>query len=48
MFIILRRLRVSAELVIYPGEGHVNSKPKHVLDAHRRINGWFKTYLKEF
>lgn len=46
MFIILRRLRVPAELVIYPGEGHVVSKPKHLLDSHRRINLWFKTYLK--
>jgi len=46
MFIILRRLKVPAELVIYPGEGHVNSQPKHVLDTHRRINGWFKAYLK--
>jgi dipeptidyl aminopeptidase/acylaminoacyl peptidase len=41
----LRDHGVETELVIYPREGHGVSEKKHVLDIHRRIAEWYKSYL---
>jgi dipeptidyl aminopeptidase/acylaminoacyl peptidase len=42
----LRALHVPAQLVVYPGEGHLFNKPADQLDVSRRIVGWFDHWLK--
>ncbi|HZO92224.1 MAG TPA: S9 family peptidase [Candidatus Baltobacteraceae bacterium] len=42
----LRDLHVPAELVIYPGEGHLFSKRADQLDVMRRLVGWFDTRMR--
>jgi dipeptidyl aminopeptidase/acylaminoacyl peptidase len=41
----LRDRGVPTQLVIYPGEGHLFSKPADQLDVARRIAGWFEKWL---
>jgi dipeptidyl aminopeptidase/acylaminoacyl peptidase len=42
----LRALGVPAELVIYPGEGHLFQKPANQRDVTQRVAGWFDRWLK--
>jgi len=42
----LKDLHVPAQLVVYPGEGHLFYKPADQIDAFRRIAGWFDHWLK--
>lgn len=42
----LRELHVPAQLVVYPGEGHLFGKPADQVDVFRRIAGWFDRWLK--
>jgi dipeptidyl aminopeptidase/acylaminoacyl peptidase len=42
----LRALHVPAQLVVYPGEGHLFNKPADQLDVFRRLAGWFDRWLK--
>lgn len=43
----LKTLGVPAELVVYPGEGHMFRNPEHQRDAMRRTVEWFDRYLKK-
>ena len=42
----LRDRNVPAQLVIYPGEGHLFYKPADQQDVFRRITTWFDKYLR--
>ena len=42
----LRARNVPAQLVIYPGEGHLFYKPADQQDVFRRITAWFDKYLR--
>jgi dipeptidyl aminopeptidase/acylaminoacyl peptidase len=42
----LKDLHVPAQLVVYPGEGHLFKKPADQLDTLRRVAGWFDRWLK--
>ena len=42
----LKDLHVPAQLVVYPGEGHLFKKPADQLDTLRRVAGWFDHWLK--
>jgi dipeptidyl aminopeptidase/acylaminoacyl peptidase len=42
----LKELHVPAQLVVYPGEGHLFNKPANQIDVARRITGWFDRWLK--
>jgi dipeptidyl aminopeptidase/acylaminoacyl peptidase len=42
----LKDLHVPAQLVVYPGEGHLFGKPADQLDVSRRLVGWFDRWLK--
>jgi dipeptidyl aminopeptidase/acylaminoacyl peptidase len=46
MYIALRERGVTAELVLYPHEGHGFHDPKHVVDARVRTLGWIDRFLK--
>jgi dipeptidyl aminopeptidase/acylaminoacyl peptidase len=41
----LRDLGVPAQLVIYPGEGHLFYKPADQQDTFKRVTGWFDKWL---
>jgi dipeptidyl aminopeptidase/acylaminoacyl peptidase len=43
----LKRHGVPTQLVVYPGEGHGFSQPKHRQDELQRLLEWFDKYLKE-
>lgn len=45
-YLALRRLGKTAELVIYPGEGHGLSEPSNRADGLRRELAWFDRFLK--
>jgi dipeptidyl aminopeptidase/acylaminoacyl peptidase len=42
----LRALHVPAQLVVYPGEGHLFFRPADQLDVSRRIVGWFDRWMR--
>ena len=46
MYQALRTLGVPAELVIYPGEYHVLTRPSFLVDRSRRYLEWMDRYLK--
>ncbi len=49
LFVALRRLKRTVEMVRYPREGHELSRsgePKHRVDRITRIIGWFDTYCQ--
>lgn len=49
LFVALRRLKRTVEMVRYPREGHELSRsgePKHRVDRLRRIVDWFDTYCQ--
>jgi dipeptidyl aminopeptidase/acylaminoacyl peptidase len=45
LFMALRRLGVTTELVVYPGEFHVFSTPSYNKDLYERILAWFGKYV---
>ncbi len=48
LYLGLRRLGKTCELLIYPGEAHTMwKKPKNQIDLTKRIKQWFRKYLKE-
>jgi dipeptidyl aminopeptidase/acylaminoacyl peptidase len=46
MFLALKRLGRTTELVIYPGEYHEFKTPSHIQDRLQRILAWFNHYVK--
>jgi dipeptidyl aminopeptidase/acylaminoacyl peptidase len=42
----LKERHVPAQLVVYPGEGHLFNKPADNADVALRIAGWFDRWLK--
>jgi dipeptidyl aminopeptidase/acylaminoacyl peptidase len=42
----LKTLGVPTKLIIYPGEGHLFSEPKHQVDRLNQTIAWFDKYLK--
>jgi dipeptidyl aminopeptidase/acylaminoacyl peptidase len=46
MYMALRTLGVPAELVVYPGEYHVFTRPSFLKDRAERYLAWFDKYLK--
>jgi dipeptidyl aminopeptidase/acylaminoacyl peptidase len=42
----LKDQHVPAQLVVYPGEGHLFYKPADQIDVFRRIVGWFDRWLQ--
>ena len=50
IFVALRRLNRSVQMVRYPRDGHELSRsgePKHRIDRLQRIAGWFDRHVKE-
>jgi dipeptidyl aminopeptidase/acylaminoacyl peptidase len=45
MYQSLRTLGVPAQLVVYPGEHHVFTRPSFVLDLAERESGWLDRYI---
>lgn len=46
MYMALRKLGVPTQLVIYPGEFHVFTRPSFIKDRADRYIAWFGKYLK--
>jgi dipeptidyl aminopeptidase/acylaminoacyl peptidase len=46
MYQALRTLGVATELVVYPGESHVFTRPSYLVDRFERFLGWMDRYLK--
>jgi dipeptidyl aminopeptidase/acylaminoacyl peptidase len=42
----LKRLGITTELVVYPGEGHEFETPSYNKDLYERILDWFATHVK--
>jgi dipeptidyl aminopeptidase/acylaminoacyl peptidase len=42
----LRSFRVPAQLVVFPGEGHMFTDPKHRVELQDRTLAWFEKYLR--
>jgi dipeptidyl aminopeptidase/acylaminoacyl peptidase len=47
MYQALRTLGIPAELVVYPGEHHVLTRPSFIVDRWQRYLGWMDKYLAE-
>jgi dipeptidyl aminopeptidase/acylaminoacyl peptidase len=45
MYAALRTLGVPAQLIVYPGEHHVFSRPSFVKDAAERMSAWLDRYV---
>jgi dipeptidyl aminopeptidase/acylaminoacyl peptidase len=45
MYQSLRTLGVPAELVIYPGQHHVFTRPSYLKDMAERMSAWLDRYL---
>jgi dipeptidyl aminopeptidase/acylaminoacyl peptidase len=46
MYMALRTLGVPTELVVYPGEFHVFTRPSFIADRAERYIAWFAKYLE--
>lgn len=46
MFLALKRLNKTVNLVLYPNEGHVLMKRKNIIDSSNKIKTWFDYHLK--
>jgi len=46
LYMALKRLGRTTELVVYPGEFHVFSTPSYVKDLAQRVLAWFDTHVK--
>src|SRR5438067_701132 len=42
----LKTLDIPTQLIVYPGEGHLFTKPEHQADRLDQTIGWFDKYLK--
>ena len=47
LYIVLKRMGVPTELVVYPGQGHVWSVPSYNRDLYERYFAWLKRYVLE-
>ena len=47
MYQALRTLGVPAQLIVYPGEYHVLTRPSFLLDRFRRYLDWMDKYLRD-
>ncbi len=47
MYQALRTLGVPAQLIVYPGEYHVLTRPSFLVDRFRRYLDWMDQYLKD-
>ena len=47
MYQSLRTLGVPAQLVVYPGQHHVFTRPSFVVDLARRMSDWLDRYVTE-
>ena len=45
MYQALRTLGVPAQLVVYPGQHHVFTRPSFVVDLAQRMSGWLDRYM---
>ncbi len=45
MYQALRALGVPTELVVYPGQYHLFTRPSYIRDRAERVRGWYKRYL---
>ena len=45
MYQALRTLGVPAQLIVYPGESHVLTRPSFLVDRSRRYLDWMGKYL---
>jgi dipeptidyl aminopeptidase/acylaminoacyl peptidase len=45
MYAALRTLGVPAQLIVYPGENHVLTRPSYITDCIQRYLAWFDRYL---
>jgi dipeptidyl aminopeptidase/acylaminoacyl peptidase len=41
----LRTLGVTSQMMVYPGEGHMISRPEHRRDVVERSVGWLDRFL---
>src|SRR5438045_248763 len=46
LFLALKRLGRETELVIYPGQTHVFTRPSYRVDRYRRYLAWYDRFLK--
>jgi dipeptidyl aminopeptidase/acylaminoacyl peptidase len=46
MYQALRTLGIPTQLVIYPGQNHLFSRPSYIHDRMLRFIAWFDRYLK--
>ena len=46
MYAALRTLGVPTELIVYPGQYHVFTRPSYIKDRERRFLAWYDRYLK--
>jgi dipeptidyl aminopeptidase/acylaminoacyl peptidase len=46
LYMALKHLGKTAELVVYPGEFHVFSTPSYNRDVYERFLAWFAKYVK--
>ena len=42
----LKRLGITTELVVYPGQFHGISKPTYIQDLYQRYLDWYGQYVK--
>jgi dipeptidyl aminopeptidase/acylaminoacyl peptidase len=47
MYQALRTLGVAAQLIVYPGEYHVLTRPSFLVDRSRRYLDWMEKYLQD-
>jgi dipeptidyl aminopeptidase/acylaminoacyl peptidase len=47
MYQALRQLRVPTELIIYPGQFHVLTKPSYILDRYQRYLAWYARWIPQ-
>jgi dipeptidyl aminopeptidase/acylaminoacyl peptidase len=45
LYLGLRKNNVSAQMVVYPREGHGFTEPRHILDKMKRETEWIEKYL---
>jgi dipeptidyl aminopeptidase/acylaminoacyl peptidase len=45
MYEALRTLGVPTELIVYPGQYHLLSRPSYIKDRVRRYLDWYDRYL---
>ena len=47
MYEALRNLGINTELVVYPGQYHLFTRPSYIYDRLQRYLAWFDKYLKQ-